>query len=64
MARTIQQQLDAVDAKLAEIEAGTQSATIDDNQYNEALYRDLTKERDRLQQKLHRSKGGWTRKWQ
>lgn len=59
MARTTQQQLDAVDAALEKIESENQSVTILGRTFTRANIADLYRERGRLERKVAReSRGG------
>lgn len=59
MARTTQQQLDAVDAAIAAIEGGAQSISVLGRLYQRGSLQALYDERHRLEQKLvQESRGG------
>lgn len=61
MARTTQQQLDAVDAAIAAIEGGAQSISVLGRLYQRGQLRDYYAERQRLEQKLEREARGGSR---
>lgn len=61
MARTTQQQLDAVDGAIAAIEGGAQSFSVLGRLYQRGNLRDLYAERTRLQQQLEREARGGSR---
>lgn len=61
MARTTQQQLDAVDAAIAAIEGGAQSFTVLGRLYQRGQLQTLYAERNRLEQKLQQEARGGSR---
>ena len=61
MARTTQQQLDAVDSAITAIESGAQSFTVLGRLYQRGQLQALYDERRRLEQKLEREARGGSR---
>lgn len=61
MARTTQQQLDAVDQGIAAIEGGAQSFTVLGRLYQRGQLQAMYDERHRLEQKLEREARGGSR---